>query len=134
MSNGELYYTAPGSQTGVATNQKQDNSYLAADDRMINGANLNQEENLVRSIAYENGEALSFVTDQALIDWESYYVRQYRMTDEDVPGISQVIGPAARKVKWIVQWEKTADKQNDCKNKIIPRHMERLMDVPGSQR
>lgn len=101
---------------------------------MINGANLNPEENLVRSIAYENGEALSFVTDQALIDWESYYVRQYRMTDEDVPGISQVIGPAARKVKWIVQWEKTADKQNDCKNKIIPRHMERLMDVPGSQR
>lgn len=119
MSNGELYYTAPGLQTGVATNQKQDDSYLAADGRMINGANLNPEENLVRSIAYENGEALSFVTDQALIDWESYYVRQYRMTDEDVPGISQVIGPAARKVKWIVQWEKTADKQNDCKNKII---------------
>lgn len=72
MPNGELYYTAPGSQTGVATNQKQDDSYLAADGRMINGANLNPEENLVRSIVYENGEALSFVTDQALIDWESY--------------------------------------------------------------
>ena len=72
MSNGELYYTAPGSQTGVATNQKQDDSYLAADGRMITGANLNPEENLVRSIVYENGEALSFVTDQALIDWESY--------------------------------------------------------------
>lgn len=116
---GELYYTAPGSQTGVATDQKQDGSYLAADGRMINGANLSPEENFAKSVAYENGEELSFTTDQELIDWESYYVRQYRMTDEDVPGISQVIGPAAQKVKWKVQWEKTADKQHDCKNKII---------------
>ena len=119
MRTGELYYTTPGSQTGIAINQKQDGSYLAADGRMINGANMNPEENFARSIAYENGEELSFATDQELIDWESYYVRQYRMTDEDVHGISQVVGPAAQKVKWKVQWEKTADKQNDCKNKII---------------
>lgn len=118
-TTGDLVYTAPGSETGISVNCIQDGAALGADGRMINSAELNPEENLVKSVAYENGERLIFMTDEELLSWENYYVRQYRLINEDISGVRKITGPQSRNGKWEVQSGNISEQRENCKALIL---------------
>lgn len=118
-TTGDFVYTAPGSETGISVNCIQDGAVLGADGRMINNAELNSEENLAKSIAYENGERLIFMTDAELLNWENYYVRQYRLINEDISGVREITGPQSRNGKWEVQSGNISEQRQNCKALIL---------------
>lgn len=86
---------------------------------MVNGANIDTEENRSKSAAYENGEEISFANNQEALDWGGYYARQYRFANEDAPGFKRATGPQTRQTKWKVQWENVAERENACKQKVL---------------
>lgn len=86
---------------------------------MVNGANIDTEENRSKSAAYENGEEISFANNQEVLDWGGYYARQYRFANEDAPGFKRATGPQTRQTKWKVQWENVAERENACKQKVL---------------